>query len=284
MTVFEHLILPARNRVDWLDGSSGNDGAERSRVNETLDLQIDPAADTDANPRPREVVIRNGRGGFVFWHDGRGRIAPGPERPDAAAFAQGAYPAMDIHGSVTDPSGRFLPRRFALAVDAVPSPVPVPPAQRLTVAVYRSPASTLFGRGGGLYGQLCWDGDRPASWARIQLSVGGEVPWVYDAQADARGEFRISLFRLPAQVELVPLPRATLRVFARNDVEPHTPIIVENQPAARVGTALTIAYAGVAAHPAPAPAVGQAPAFDLVPGRVGRLRSAGSSHIAIAPA
>ena len=283
MAVFEHLILPARNKVYWHDGASGNHGAQRALVARTLELRIDPVAATDANPRPQDVVIANTSGGFTLWHDGAGRIEPGPGRASDAAMTPGAYPPMDISGTVSDPLEHYLPRQFAVTLDAVPGGGPVPPAQHLTVPVYPSPQATLFGRGGGLYGQICWAVDQPAAWARVQLSVTGDVPWVYDAQANAVGEFRVSLFRLPPQVALLGQPTATLRIFARNDADPDAPVIAEGQPAASVTAALRVTYPGLAVHPAPVPDTGQALTFNLIHGRVGRLHSANLSHIAIAP-
>jgi hypothetical protein len=117
-------------------------------------------------------------------------------------------PTYPLEGVLSDPAGRYLPRRFALDAGA---------AVGHRIPVYRAPLGVRYASGGGLFGRAVFDDGTPAAWAVIELEVTpplvGALPFV--TQADGKGEFRLALNRLPALTKDAPVTRYAASVSAR---------------------------------------------------------------------
>jgi len=202
-----------------------------------------------------------------------GRIAMWRERPpelrrvfDGVAAPADLLPpaeaAFPLEGELGDPRGQFLPRAFSFSASGGAG-------QRLRL--YRSSAGTVFGREGGLIGRVRLAGGQPVPWALLTLVVTPPLAaaLTYKAQADAHGEFRLALQRLPAGTAANTVYPATLTVQATAGVPTSSPD-PDTQPDADIRT-------GAGADPRWADSF----AFDVAPGRVAALTSPGQGALVL---
>jgi hypothetical protein len=203
MAVAETCLWHASDWIAWIDRSGDARPAVQPLVDVPLAIQF-----TGRPPRDLTVVQKPGR--TLLWRstpDTLRRTEPG--EVDEAGRRRPAVPAYALEGELSDPSGRYLPRRFALNAGAAAGhPIPV----------YRSPLGVSYRAGGGLHGRAVFEDGTPAAWAVIELEVtpplAGALPFV--TQADGHGEFRLALDRLPALTKDAPVKQypASLRVRA----------------------------------------------------------------------
>jgi hypothetical protein len=258
----------------WLDATTGDpdDPATMTVIREPLAITL------TRHPRGLRWLAKPGR--LVLW-----RQPAAPMVDGLADEAQRARPALTpyrIAGTAADPAGRYNPLAFDLDVTG---------AEGQPLLLYRSPLGARApsgdtGAGGLLTGRLVWEqtGDPaldggPARWARLRLDLT-LVPADADnpaqvrafvAQADAHGDFHLALHRLP------PLPDGVDHYAASLGIQAPVGAAAELPPPAGLA-ALEI---GATAEP-----FGFAPALALriTPGGVGRLDSAGRTHLAVTPA
>jgi hypothetical protein len=178
---------------------------------------------------------------------------------DLAPPAEAAFP---LEGELGDPQGQFLPRVFGFNAGGGAG-------QRLRM--YRSSAGTVFGREGGLTGRVRSAGGQPVPWALLTLVVTPPLAaaLTYKAQADAHGEFRLALQRLPSGTAANTVYPATLTAQATAGAPAASPD-PDAQPAADIRT-------GVGADPAFADSF----VFDVAPGRVAALTSPGQGALVL---
>ncbi|WP_295886928.1 carboxypeptidase regulatory-like domain-containing protein [uncultured Thiohalocapsa sp.] len=276
--VLETNILHADGALLWLDATSGDPDDP-----ETLAPVREPLAVT-LSTYPRDLRWRAKPGQLVLWRR--------PAGPPAASIVDGvaseaerARPALTpyrVAGTAADPAGRFNPLAFDLDITGDAGQ---------PLLLYRSPVGAMVPAGntvtgGVLVGRLVFEqtGDpaldgTPARWARLRLDVtlvpaDGDNPAqvrAFVAQADAHGDFRLLLSRLPALPDGVPSYTASLSATAPTGAAPEAP------PAA--------GFAAMRLGSTRAPfALAAALALDLVPGGVARLDSAARTHLAVAPA
>lgn len=202
MTAMETCLWHASDWIAWIDRSGDARPAEQPLVDIALAVNF-----TGRPPRDLTVVHKPGR--MLLWRrlprslrrSVKGEVdSEGRMRPDV--------PTYPLQGELFDPSGRYLPRRFALDVGT---------AVGHRIAVYRSPLGVRYQSAGGLYGRVVFSDGTPAAWAVLELEVtpplSGALPFV--TQADGHGEFRLALNRLPALTKDAPVARYAASLTVR---------------------------------------------------------------------
>lgn len=216
----ETLILHPSDFIQWFDASGAQAGAPRTLPAQDLDVRLTRA--------PVDLKLVHKTAGTALWRrrpETLGVLVDGIAAPaDMAAPSEPLYP---LAGEVRDRAGHFLPRRFAFHAGRRAG-------HRL--GLFRSPLGTRFTRAGGLHGRTTDDGGAAIAWALVRLSVSPPLAGTIDflARSDERGEFRLSLERLPALTRDAPAATypATLTVQAATD--PDDPSDPDALPAARV--------------------------------------------------
>jgi hypothetical protein len=249
--VLETCLWHGSDWIAWIDRS----GDARPGVLPLVDIPLEVKL-TGRPPRDLSVVHKPGR--TLLWRlqpETLRRTEPG--EVDAAGRQRPAVPPYALEGELSDPSGKYLPRRFALNVGT---------AVGHSVPVYRAPVNVRYQSAGGLQGRAVFADGTPAAWAVIEVTVtpplAGAMPFV--TQADARGEFRLALNRLPALTKDAPASRYDATVAVR----------------------ASLAAAGAASiNPdlLPAVQVNALANLKITPGRVDRLHSAGSDKLVLQP-
>ncbi|MCG6942859.1 MAG: carboxypeptidase regulatory-like domain-containing protein [Thiohalocapsa sp.] len=275
LRVLETNLLHADGALVWLDATTGDPDDT-----ETMSSIRDPLAVTlTSHPRDLRWLAKPGR--LVLWRRPSGPMIRG--EADHAELARPTLTPYRIAGTAADPTGRFNPLRFDLTVTG---------SAGQPLLLYRSPfgAHTASGpdtgAGGVLEGTLRYEatGDpaldgQPARWALLRLDVT-LVPADADnpaqvrsfvAQADANGDFRLLLRRLPPLSDGVDHYGASLSIQAPVGAAADAPPVA----------GLDAMHIGAVAAP-----FGFAPALalDISPGGVKRIDSTGRDHLAVTPA
>jgi hypothetical protein len=270
LRVLETNLLHADGALVWLDATSGDPDAPA-----TLTTVRAPLAVT-LTTHPADLRWRAKPGRLVVWRRPAGPMVAG--EADAAARARPALAPYRIAGTAADPSGRFNPLAFDLDVTG---------AGGEPVLLFPSPLGTATGSTGGVLegtvrfaatGDPALDG-QPARWARLRLDVtlvpaDADTPALvrgFVAQADAHGDFRLLLHRVP------PLP---------DGVDEYTASLAITAPVgAGVAAAPANGYAPMQIAGGAAPlAFAATRAVTLIPGERARLASADLDHLAVTPA
>ena len=179
-----------------------------------------------------------------------------------ADLAPPAQALFTLEGELADPQGQFLPRVFRVDAGG---------GAGHALRLYRSSAGTVFGSEGGLIGRVRSAADQPVPWALLTLVVRPPMaaPLTYKAQADAQGEFRLSLQRLPPGAAASTVYPATLTARATAGAPAASPD-PDAQPEVDLRT-------GEDADPAWAPEL----TVDVAPGRVAALTSPGQGALVL---
>lgn len=251
--IVETLVLHASDFIEWLDASGPQAVARRTLPAQNLDVRLTQA--------PSDLRLIHKSAGTALWRrepEGLCLVIDGEAMPaDLVPPAEALYP---LAGEVRDRAGIFLPRRFVLDAGRRAG-------HRLRL--FRSPLGTRFCSAGGLHGRTLLEDGTPVPWALLELRVTPPLatPLDFVAQSDARGEFRLSLERLPSLTKDAPAPTypATLTLRAAADgTNPDT------LPAARVrGTG-----SGNAAFKTELK-------VDIAPGRIATLASPGRDALVL---
>lgn len=256
MNTLETLVLHGSGWLEALDAS----GAQTA-VRPLLPL---PRLQLRLSRRPADLTLVPQPGGrLALW-----RREPASLRRTIDGEASPADVAAPVHatfileGDIADPQGQFLPRRFALSAGG---------GSGRQLRLYRSSAGTAFGREGGLLGRVEAADGTAVPWALLTLVVRPPLATAltYKAQADAHGEFRLALQRLPVGATPATVYPATLTVQASAGA-PATSPDPDTQAAARLRTA-------AGADPAWADAF----SVDVAPGRVAALASPGQGALVL---
>lgn len=256
MRPLETLVLHGSGWLEAADASGVQGEARRPLPLDRLRLQFSRA------PADLQCVAQSS-GRLALWRrrpEGLRRIVDGAAAPaDLVPPAAGAF---TLQGRLDDPQGQFLPRSFSLSAGQ---------GGGHRLRVYRSSAGTPFGREGGLVGQVRDAAGRPLAWALLTLRV--EPPLAaaldYAAQADAQGEFRLALQRLPAGASADATFPARLGVRAAAAAPGAAPD-PDTLPAASIRT-------GDGADPQWRTELD----FDVAPGRVASLTSPGQGALVL---
>jgi len=212
INVLETNVLHASDVLYWLDGSTGSDGGTDNmhRANRMMMVQFEN--------RPNDLQVLEKVGRMALWRRPVGNMIDGVageadrSRPAAVAYT--------ISGAVRDLDGLYNPRSFELEVGD---------GAGHAVVMYPSPQGTQFGKAGGLIGGLRFEPTgQPLPWALLELEVSISLSdtMTFRAQADAKGNFRLSMSRLPPlpeSVEQYPAElsiRGSLTATAEQAVDP----------------------------------------------------------------
>jgi len=257
VAALETVVRHASDSIDWIDrtGLLASDHAPLVRA--PLLVQLD-------TPLPAGLRLHHKRGRSVLWRARAGAllyVVDGDASPeDLEAPVETAY---GVSGTVSDPQGRFLPRRFAISAGN---------AAGHAVDLYRSVAGTRFRAAGGLRMSLARADGSPLPWALVEVTVtppvGGAHRFV--GQADARGELDLPLSRLPALTRDAPATGypATLAVRA----VPGASAGQAADPDTAVGVDLRDPFSGTP---------GPTGSLQVEPGRITRVSSPASDHLIV---
>lgn len=252
-----------RHGSDWIEWTeaTGREGARRRSVPpETLSIALSVA--------PADLRLVHVRSGTKLWRE---RVE-GSTGVQTASLDTSLIPApplalYDVAGRLDDPTGTFLPRRFAFQAGG---------GSGHAVALYRSPLGTRLATKCGLRGTVVWADGVAAAWALVRVQVTPPVGPVleFKAQADAAGDFLLPLDRVPALTKDAPALTYTtrLRVFALPPTGRDSPVDPDALPPVKVAT-------GVDAHGQPVFA--QRLTFPLTPGVLTPVQSPGLGRLAI---
>lgn len=220
LTIFETNLIHASDVIYWVDGATASDPEEMERLTSPVALRLET--------RPLDLELLHTKGKTALWRRSGGRMVAG-----VASEADKAFPAAApylLGGSVTDPQGRYNPRRFNITAGA---------AGGHRVVLYPSPLGSHFSKAGGLNGTLRWSTTgNPVPWAMLTLEVTTALaaPLVFRSQADQRGDFMLSLKRLPPLPEGIDHYAAVLTLAAPAIEAGTAPVDPTDLTAARLGS------------------------------------------------
>jgi hypothetical protein len=264
--VKETPVLHGSDLIHWLDGTSAPD------LDPANMAAVDRPVAVTFTARPPDLEWLHKPGRTALWRKPTVDIVRG--EASEAERTRPALPLFHLAGRASDPSGAWHPRVFDLSLgDGV---------GRMLV-LYPTPQATRLGSGGGLFGSLRFDGGedpalagRRAAWALIEVAVtvSPTDERRFRAQADARGDFRLSLWRLPPLPEGTPSYAASLRVRADPTADPGTSPDPGALPAARAAPPVGAPGAGSFGSDVP---------LNLVPGQLLRVESAGQRLLLVRP-
>lgn len=199
MNVLETHIRHLSDAIHWID-RTGTAAATPTGLYEPPVAA--PLAVLFDQPLPSDLRISEKPGRTLLWRR-YAETGPAANVEDAtmqrvidgmasrAQMARPAETAYAVAGQVTDPSGRFNPRRFAISAGNLVGHA---------LILYRTPLGTRFGGAGGINCELRWQDGAPGCWAVATLVVTPPVGAAqgFTAQADANGDLLLPLGRLPA--------------------------------------------------------------------------------------
>jgi hypothetical protein len=265
MRAVETVVLHASDIIFWLDATSAATPDELQRVDRPLNVEFDKSA-----PGFQNVEVLHKPGKTAVWRNGFAEVFPGQGpgnqvvRPTGSQRVRPTEATFSLSGTVSDPSGRYNPRTFSIAVGNAAGPV---------VSMYPTPIGTQL-LSGGLIGTLRLAATgRPLPWAVVRLNVTliGGASAEFQAQSDQNGDFTMAVTRLPPLPASVSAYDATLSIrglataSAETPLDPSTLIPMEF---AALDQAATFAQ--------------QLP-LQIRPGAVSLLRSFGQRHLTVQP-
>ena len=255
LRILETNILHASDVIYWLDGSTAPEEGDMLRLRQPVAI--------DFSSKPADVTALHGAGRTALLRRAVDTLVDGEADDTAKAFP--AAVLYTVAGAAEDPSGRYVPRRFAIDVGD---------ASGHSLVLYPTPLATRFGRAGGLYGTLRFDAtEGSAVWALLTLRVTTALGTVrtFRAQSDARGDFRLALNRLPPLPEGIDSYAAELAVAADESARADSPATPDDFSVMGLGD---LEAPDSFANPL---------RLDIQPGEVRLLRSANRDHLAVQP-
>lgn len=265
MRVVETVVLHASDVIFWLDATSASTPDKLQRVDRPLDVEFNKSA-----PGFEKIEVLHKPGRTAVWRNGFAEVFPGQgpgnqvARPTGSQRLRPTEATFNLSGTVTDPTGRYNPRTFSVALGNAAGPV---------VSLYPTPIGTQL-LSGGLIGTLRLEATgQPLPWAVVRLTVTliGGASAEFQAQSDQHGDFMMAITRLPPLPASVTAYAATLSVrglasaSANVPLDPSTLIPMEF---AALDQAATFAQ--------------QLP-LQIRPGAVSLLRSFGQRHLTVQP-
>jgi hypothetical protein len=208
LTILETNILHASDVIYWMDGTSAHGPDAMERLSQPVDIRL--AA------RPAGLQMVNGNGKTAFWLRTDGTIIKGIADETDKAFPPAS--TYSLIGTVSDPQGRYNPRVFTISAGN---------ADGHRIILYPTPLGTRFGKAGGLVGTLRrTDNEAPVPWAFLSLDLTTSLgaPMIFRAQADHRGDFMLSVKRLPPLPEGLDYYDAELTITAPTAMAPQEPV------------------------------------------------------------
>ncbi|WP_319585480.1 hypothetical protein [uncultured Desulfobulbus sp.] len=255
LKVLETNILHASDVIFWLDGTTAETPSDMLRIAQPLALQL--------TTRPRDLLVVHGSGKTAFMRRPGIPIINGSAT--AADKQRLVQPTFAVAGIVSDPEGRYIPRRFSIVAGN---------GVGHGLVVYPTPLGTRISPAGGLIGTLRFNGSNaPVSWARLTLVVTNAVGSTlsFCCQASKTGDFMLPLNRLPPLPEGIDNYSAQLRIEALAAVNADNPIDPADLVAMDLGE---IDQDNQFSSP-----IG----LTIVPGELRLIRSSNRDHVAVQP-
>lgn len=208
--VSQTAIHHASDIVYWLDASTGKTGSltEMQRINYMLSVTLTEV--------PQDLRYLHKVGAMVLW-----RYGTTLEVYDLSSEIERTRPVASnytLAGVVSDIRGNYNPRSFSLIVGA---------GEGKSVELYPSPKGTRIGMGGGIVGNIRFaNSGEPGAWAMVnlQVEIAPSTDLVFVAQADANGDFRLSMSRLPPLPENEDDYSAKLSIKAKTTASGNIPM------------------------------------------------------------
>ena len=250
--VLETNVLHASDVIYWLDGSSADNTAEMQRVGAPLDIRF--------SARPAGLSVLSTPGKTALWRRSEGEFIEG--RATEAQRARPPQASFAITGEAWDYSRRFNPVRFDLSAGA---------GNGLPVVMYPSTFGAVRPAGGVIFGSLRVDGtEAPVIWGMLELVITVSVSesLTVRAQTDAKGDFVLSLKRLP------PLPESITEYLAQLTLTAGLANAEDNAPDLSTYVAMELESLDTEGD-----FVASLP-LTVRPGERARLNSAGKSYLA----
>lgn len=219
--VFETNINHASDIVHWLDATTGNSGSEADMKLITRVMKVELSRDeTFLNSKPDDLQLIHKPGAMcLVLRDNRLEVKGESNESHRTRPEPSTYP---LKGIVYDSDDKYNPRVFELTLGL---------GNGHTISLYPSPQGTRLGMGGGVIGNIRFDNDTPAAWALVELEVevapSTDINFV--AQADANGDFILSMSRLPPLPENEDDYEAKLTIYATTGVTKDTPVVPTGQ-------------------------------------------------------
>jgi hypothetical protein len=255
LKVLETNILHASDVIFWLDGTTAETPAAMLRIAEPLALQL--------TTFPRDLKVIHGSGKTAFLRRPVNPIINGIAT--TADKQRPVLPTFAVVGIVSDPAGRYIPRRFSIdAGNGVGH----------GLVMYPTPLGTRISPAGGLTGTLRFNGSNtPVPWARLTLVVTNAVgaTLTFRCQAGDSGDFMLPLNRLPPLPEGIDNYSAQLSVEALAAANADTPIDPADLVAMDLGE---LDQENQFSSP-----IG----LTIVPGELRLIRSSNRDHVAVQP-
>ncbi|HED40829.1 MAG TPA: carboxypeptidase regulatory-like domain-containing protein [Chromatiales bacterium] len=255
LKILETNILHASDVIYWLDGTSAENQVDMMRLPYAIELSL--------SVRPTNLQLMHTAGKTALWRRPTESMINGiASEADLAFPVSATYP---LAGSVLDLNGRYNPRTFSLTAGNL---------GRQVVELYPSPYGTRFGVSGGLTGTLRFStNSNSVPWALLTLEVatGLSGTLTFRAQADAKGDFGLSMTRLPPLPEGVDFYNAELRVAALSTADADTPLDPADLLSMKLGE---LDNDNTFSNP-----IG----LTVVPGEIKLIRSMNKDHLAVQP-
>ena len=252
--VLETAVLHSSDVAYWLDGSSAENAVDMARVPLALTLEL--------SSRPSDLTLVNSIGKTAFLRRPTNPIINGEATENDKKMPVTA--TFPIAGTVSDPAGRFIPRRFSFNAGN---------AAGHSIVLFPTPLGTKFGKGGGLIGTLRFSNNSaPVPWALLTLAVTTAIgtTLTFKGQANGQGDFNLSMNRLPPLPEGIDHYDAQLSISALAIANADIPV----DPADFVAMQLGNLTANSFANP-----IG----LSVVPGEIRLTRSFNRDHLAVQP-
>lgn len=254
VNVHETEIHHAMDALLWVDASSSENTAKKTRIEKIMHVQLDSQA------KPMKKV--NKAGAIVFWFNDAGAVEKG-STTDAQRIRPAAAPIL-LSGQIGDPSNHFQPRLFSLSVGS---------GEGHTIDLYPSPSYVRLNSAGGVIGNIAQtvDGNvKSVPWGIVELVVETAPAqfMTFTGQADSKGDFRIALTRLPPLPESVDFYEAELSVKADLNTSDNSPIDPDSLPAVNAGREDAAPFVS-------------AIELNISPGEIRHIKSSGLSYLAL---
>lgn len=255
LNVLETNILHASDVIYWLDGSSAENQADMMRLPYIVELSL--------SVRPSDLQLLHTAGKTALW-----RRPTEPMVDGAASEADLAFPVSATYpltGNVRELNGRYNPRTFSLTAGNL---------GRQVVELFPSPYGTRFGVSGGLIGTLRFStNSSPVPWAllTLEVTIGLSDTLTFRAQADAKGDFSLSMTRLPPLPEGIDFYNAELRIAALASADADSPLDPADLLPMNLGE---LDSDNTFSNP-----IG----LTVVPGEIKLIRSMNMDHLAVQP-
>ncbi|HET8708350.1 MAG TPA: hypothetical protein VFM46_18730 [Pseudomonadales bacterium] len=248
--IFPNRFFTPNDTVHWLDGSSAETTDNMQRISVPLRIDLHDA--------PRDLGMINTLGKTAFLRRPNSALTELTEHPSPGK----TLPAQTITGTVSDPSGLYIARKFTLQIGQGISH---------SVVLYPTPLGAGFSQNGGLLGAVRQSHNQaPLPWALLTLKVwlDDDRSIVVRGQTNAQGDFSLPTHTLPALPEGKTHYNASLSLAGQARARSDSPLDPAGFSAFQLGALNTPEFCNNLA-------------LNIIPGQLLMLRSYKKDHLAV---